>query len=44
MRYVSAQLDACLTDDLWLRFARQASAMATRLSDGLAASADVDVL
>ena len=37
MRFVSAQLDAYLTDELWLRNARQANAMASRLSAGLAA-------
>ena len=37
MRYVSAQLEAYITDGLWLRLANQANAMATRLSDGLAA-------
>lgn len=35
MRFVSAQLDACFTDDLWLRMARHANAMATRLARGL---------
>lgn len=37
MRFLSAQLDAYLTDDLWLRNARHANAMAKRLADGLAA-------
>ena len=36
-RFLSAQLVAYLTDDLWLRGARQANAMAARLSEGLAA-------
>jgi threonine aldolase len=35
MRYLSAQLVAYLSDGLWLRHARQANAMARRLSDGL---------
>jgi threonine aldolase len=35
-RFVSAQLDAYLTADLWLRNARHANAMATRLGGGLA--------
>jgi threonine aldolase len=35
MRFNTAQIDAYLTDDLWLRNARQANAMATRLGDGL---------
>lgn len=34
-RYLSAQLVAYLTDDLWLDNARQANAMATRLAGGL---------
>jgi len=40
MRFQSAQLDAYLTDDLWLCNARQANAMATRLGDGLKAIPD----
>jgi len=36
MRFLSAQLSAYLTDDLWLRHARQANAMADRLAAGLA--------
>jgi threonine aldolase len=32
MRFISAQLDAYLTDDLWLRNARHANAMAQRLA------------
>jgi threonine aldolase len=37
MRFLSAQLDAYLTDGLWLANARHANAMAARLSAGLAA-------
>jgi threonine aldolase len=37
MRFLSAQLDAYLTDDLWLRLARHANAMADRLAAGLMA-------
>jgi len=37
MRFLSAQLDAYLQDELWLRNARHANAMASRLADGLAA-------
>jgi threonine aldolase len=37
MRFLSAQLDAYLADDLWLRNARHANAMAKRLAEGLAA-------
>lgn len=36
MRFLSAQLDAYLADELWLRNARHANAMAARLADGLA--------
>lgn len=35
MRFLSAQLDAYLTDDLWLRNARRANAAAQRLAQGL---------
>ncbi|MFP5245064.1 MAG: threonine aldolase family protein, partial [Thermoanaerobaculia bacterium] len=35
MRFLSAQFDAYLTDDLWLRNARHANAMAQRLASGL---------
>jgi threonine aldolase len=35
LRYLSAQLLAYLEDDLWLRNARQANAMAAALADGL---------
>ena len=37
MRFVSVQLEAYLADDLWLRNAAHANAMARRLADGLAA-------
>ncbi|MFJ5224382.1 threonine aldolase family protein [Streptomyces sp. NPDC088400] len=37
MRFHAAQIDAYLTDGLWLHNARQANAMATRLGDGLKA-------
>ena len=37
-RFVAAQMEAYLTDDLWLRLARHANAMADRLSDRLAAA------
>src|SRR5207248_645350 len=36
MRFLSAQLDACIADDLWLRNARHANRVAARLADGLA--------
>jgi threonine aldolase len=35
MRFLSAQLDAYLADDLWLRNARHANAAAKRLAEGL---------
>ena len=35
MRFLAAQMDAYLTDGLWLRLAANANAMATRLADGL---------
>jgi len=35
MRFISAQLEAYLTDELWLRNARHANAMAQRLARGL---------
>jgi threonine aldolase len=36
LRFVAAQLEAYLRDDLWLRHARHANAMAARLGGGLA--------
>jgi threonine aldolase len=36
MRFVSAQLEALLTDDLWRRAAGHANAMAQRLADAVA--------
>lgn len=36
-RYLSAQMEAWLTDDLWLRLATQANAMGGRVAAGLAA-------
>jgi len=36
MRFLSAQLDAYLSGDLWLKHARHANAMAKRLAEGLA--------
>ena len=35
MRFLAAQFDALLTDDLWLRCARQANAMASRLAQAV---------
>ena len=44
MRFLSAQIDAYLTDDLWLRNARQANDAAQRLTRGLARLSGVEVL
>ncbi|CAN0627549.1 Low specificity L-threonine aldolase [Burkholderia multivorans] len=44
MRFLSAQIDAYLNDDLWLRNARHANDMAQRLTRGLAQSGCVEVL
>jgi threonine aldolase len=44
MRFMSAQLVAYLEDDLWLRNARRANAVATRLSEGLSAIPGVRML
>lgn len=38
-RYIAAQFDAYFRDDLWLRLASHANAMARRLADGIAAIA-----
>ena len=35
-RFIAAQMEAYLADDLWLKLARRANAMADRLGDGLA--------
>lgn len=44
MRFLSAQIDAYLKDDLWLRNARQANGMAQRLVSGLKQLHCVEVL
>jgi threonine aldolase len=44
MRFISAQIDAYLTDDLWLRNARQANTAAQRLARGLAGLRGVEVM
>ncbi|MFJ9376519.1 beta-eliminating lyase-related protein [Streptomyces sp. NPDC101455] len=44
MRFNTAQIDAYLTDDLWLRNARHANAMAARLGDGLKSIAEAGLL
>lgn len=40
-RFIAAQFDAYLADDLWLETARHSNAMATRLADAIAASSKV---
>lgn len=37
MRFLSAQMEAYLSNDVWLRNARNANAMAARLADGISA-------
>ncbi len=44
MRFISAQLDAYLADDLWLANARHANAMAARLAEGLVGLPGVELL
>ena len=41
MRYLSAQLDALLTDDLWRRTAEHANAMARRLAERLDGAVEI---
>jgi threonine aldolase len=43
-RYLGAQLDALLRDDLWHRNAANANAMASRLATGLASIPEVEVV
>ncbi|MEZ5560538.1 MAG: low specificity L-threonine aldolase [Pseudomonadales bacterium] len=43
MRFIAAQFDAYLQDDLWLRLAAHANAMAQRLAAGLAALEGVEL-
>lgn len=44
MRFVSAQFEALLAGDLWLRNARHANAMAQRLAEGVRAVDGVEIL
>ena len=44
MRFISAQLEAYISNDLWLRNARHANSMATLLSKGLAAFSDIKLV
>ena len=43
MRYLAAQFDALLTDELWLRCAQHANTMAARLAEGVGAVAGVEI-
>jgi threonine aldolase len=43
MRFLAAQFDALLTDELWLANAQHANAMAARLAAGVAASPVVEI-
>jgi len=43
MRFVSAQLEAHLAEDRWLKWARAANALAQRMAEGLAEIADVQI-
>lgn len=44
MRFVAAQIEALLTDELWLRNAQQANAMAARLAERLAPAPGVKLV
>lgn len=44
MRFLAAQFDALLDDDLWLRSATHANAMAARLADGLRGAEGIDIV
>jgi threonine aldolase len=44
MRFLGAQFNALLADDLWRRNAAHANAMAARLADGLAAIPGVELV
>ena len=43
MRFLSAQMDAYLADDLWLRTAAHSNAMADRLAAGILANPDAEL-
>jgi threonine aldolase len=43
MRFVSAQLDAYISNDVWLRNAKHANAMGKKLSDGLSKHNDIEI-
>jgi threonine aldolase len=43
MRFVSAQLDAYISNDVWLRNAKHANKMGKKLSDGLKEHSDINL-
>ena len=43
MRFVSAQLDAYITNDVWLKNAKHANKMGKRLSEGLNTHSDINL-
>ena len=43
MRFVSAQLDAYISNDVWLRNAKHANSMGKKLSDGLSKHNDIEI-
>ena len=43
MRFVSAQLDAYISNDVWLKNAKQANKMGKKLSDGLSKHKDIEI-
>ena len=43
MRFVSAQLDAYISNDVWLKNAKHANAMGKKLSDGLSKHNDIEI-
>ena len=43
MRFVSAQLDAYISNDVWLRNAKHANKMGKKLSDGLSKHNDIKI-
>ena len=44
MRFISSQLEAYVTDDLWIRNARHANLMAKKLSEGLNSFSNIELV
>ena len=44
MRFISAQLDAYISNDVWLRNAKHANKMGKKLSDGLKDHSDINLV